>query len=75
MLNTSAQVFTESAQLDGLGINLSDVGMHYTHNPLPGRVNECNRLIAIGRSNSGVTGSREGCSLYCKKPILRTSSV
>ena len=27
MLNTSVQVFTESAQLDGLGINLSDVGM------------------------------------------------
>jgi hypothetical protein len=27
LLNTSVQVFTESAQLDGLGINLSDVGM------------------------------------------------
>lgn len=27
MLNTSVQVFTESAQLDALGINLSDVGM------------------------------------------------
>ena len=27
LVNTSVQVFTESAQLDGLGINLSDVGM------------------------------------------------
>ena len=27
LLNTSVQAFTESAQLDGLGINLSDVGM------------------------------------------------
>ena len=27
LLNTSVQVFTESAQLDALGINLSDVGM------------------------------------------------
>ena len=27
MLNSSVQVFTESAQLDALGINLSDVGM------------------------------------------------
>ena len=27
MLNTSVQVFTESVQVDALGINLSDVGM------------------------------------------------
>jgi hypothetical protein len=27
LLNTSVQVFTGSVQLDGLGINLSDVGM------------------------------------------------
>ena len=27
LLNTSVRVFTESAQLDALGINLSDVGM------------------------------------------------
>ncbi|MGH9501408.1 MAG: PilZ domain-containing protein [Terriglobales bacterium] len=27
LLNTSVQVFTESAQVDALGINLSDVGM------------------------------------------------
>jgi hypothetical protein len=27
LLNTSVQVFTESAQMDALGINLSEVGM------------------------------------------------
>ena len=27
LLNTSVQVFTESAQVDALGINLSDAGM------------------------------------------------
>src|SRR5258705_10032111 len=71
LLNTSVQVFTEAAQLDGLGINLSDVGMCL----LPWQISRWDLKFRSNFSRPAARNWFEFLGLFAIAPCIYTESI